>query len=94
MPRSDFILFLETSMTRSEALDPRPSSSVRPLSAICNSSRLWREDRPAICVRRLDWTERILRLERAERFYNNKRRKSRVSFGHYLQLCNFILGKP
>jgi hypothetical protein len=34
-----------------------------------SSSRFLREERPVICVRRLDWMEMILRLERASRFW-------------------------
>ena len=59
---------LEKSRTRRFSFCSRPDRSVMALWERYSSSRFLREERPVICVRRLDWMEMILRLERESRF--------------------------
>ena len=96
MPWRNFILFLEMSMTLRRVLDARPLSSTRALSAMCNSSRLSREVRPDILVRRFDWTERSLRLESEPRFCSNwvKNSYAMHALTQYLQLSDLVLSEP
>jgi len=55
-------------MTRSDVLDSRPDIELRALWEMWSSSREVKEERPVMDRRRLDWMERIVRLDRESRF--------------------------